>query len=110
MNITRETPDSLHNYRVIETYRKKYYVLIDYCFSEKDFSLLKKYLKDFHFKEEMFNMNYDISLSQNRSVITRKLLGEFLNDNTKLDLELTDLIRKSPIYNPHSISYIINRR
>lgn len=111
INVAVEMPDSLDNYRVIETYRIKYYVIKDNYFSEKDFSLLKKCLKDFEFKEELFHKNYDIGIKQSIGTgsITRKLLGEFLGDNVKLDLEMSGLIRKSPIYNPHSVSYLINR-
>jgi hypothetical protein len=111
INVTIERPDSLHNYQVIETYRNKYYVIRDNYFSEKDFSLLKKCLKDFHFKEELFNKNYDIGIRQTirGDSRIRNLLNEFLVENVKLDLELAGLISRSPIYNPHSISYLINR-
>jgi hypothetical protein len=111
INVTTRMPDSLDNYRVIETFRNKYYVCKDNYFSEKDFSLLKNYLKDFHLKEGLFNKNYDVGLKQTirGDSRIRTLLRESLGDNAKLDLELQDLIKRSPIYNPHSISYLINR-
>jgi hypothetical protein len=110
INVTSTMPDSLHNYRVIETYRSNYYVIVDKYYSDKDFSLLEKCLKDFHFKEEMFGKNYDIGFIQSAPRGTdRKLLSEFLNASAKLGIELSNLIGKSPIRNPYSISFLINK-
>lgn len=110
INVTTSMPDSLHNFRIIETYRLKYYVIVDKYYSDKDFSLLEKSLKDFHFKEELFSKNYDIGLKQGGGDRIYKILVRgLLDDNLKLGTELSNLIGRSPIHNPHSISYLINK-
>src|ERR1700716_226754 len=110
INVTTSMPDSLDNYRVIETYRMKYYVFLDKNYSNNNFSLLEKSLKDFHVKEELFNNNYDIGVKQVAARGSdRALLGKNLTDNAKLGIELSKLIGKSPISNPHSINYLINK-
>ena len=110
INVTASMPDSLDYCRVIETYRMKYYVFLDKNYSNNNFSLLEKSLKDFHVKEELFNNNYDIGVKQVAARGSdRALLGKNLTDNAKLGIELSKLIGKSPISNPHSINYLINK-
>lgn len=110
INVTASMPDSLDNSRVIETYRMKYYVILDKNYSNNNFSLLEKSLKDFHVKEELFNNNYDIGVKQVAARGSdRALLSKNLTDNAKLGIELSKLIGKSPISNPHSINYLINK-
>jgi len=59
----------------------------------------------------LFHKNYDIGVRQSvgGGSTVKKQLAEFLGANVKLDLELSDLINRSPIINPHSISYLINK-